>query len=790
MSSQKGVTVLLSYRRSGGYTAPVLHQITMRTALGLLAFSLLFPNTALCEIPVSPPTYTAAPGEQWEVKAASNGDIALAAWSDARGNTYATRIATDGTALDPLGIRLPGSGSEIVTWTGEDFLIITADENARIFTYVTVDGLVRLSRRLPARFTGLELFAEANGRLLFLQPHLAPNSLTILDYDGNPVSAAVALSPPSDGYRNSTRAVGGGPLGFLVLRREDSISTPVHDRVVAERFDFEGRRVSAVNTGITLNAIGTAQVVGHENGWYVVRQRINSDSRYVLERLDRDGVYTGIEVIYPPEGVHVTGAHLIIDGTRHVLAWQTTPDLGHAYVYTAEVLRDSGMGEARRTAQRVGIISDIELVAAGSHRLLLISANELFTSSSWDVTGHSLNERLEAGPRRMLTHSTTLQRKAEVAAGANGYLVAWGENGPDRFARLYVRRFSPSGEPQDPQPQVVHQFEQDFIYLYVPEVRIVSNGETYLLIWNVMNRPVTLARRMSALTGAWVDTEPVQVAAAFSWTIASNGSDALLASVEGCTREGAPRERCMSARRLNLLGELQTGQAEVISARRDYHDPSVASNGADYLVAWSEGFRECNTLCMVDPFSIEGVRVRANGSPIDPEPITMEGKRSGMRPTIAWDGTTYLVIWSTPGPREPEIRAARVTAEGAVSGVDPQRGGTPIGWGSSLLRAQAHGNSVVLLAEDGGWNMTTIPSGTPLEEIALLPRRPLVPAHTRSFGFEFGSLASVSRDGRLLIAYDRLGDGPSTGVPRVFLRFLDAASRRRAVARGLASGAQ
>ncbi len=757
----------------------------MRISPIFLTFALLCPSTALCEIPVSPVVLTATPGAQRGVKADSNGDIGLAAWSDARGGTYATRIAGDGTSLDPLGIALPGLVVEVVIWTGDEFLVITSDDTDRIFNYLTVDGTVRMTRRFAAGPAATREIAQSDGRLLLLQPSWESNVAMTTDYEGNVVAPAAELSRRPEGWSDQAWVAGGGPLGFLVLRRQSQRQGARSERLLAERIGLNGRLISTVDTGISYSFDENAQIVGHRNGWLVLRRHLSSQPWYIVERFDRDGVFIGpTETIRTPDGASITGAYLATDGERYVVAWQTAPEQGKSAVYGAEVPLSAGLGEARKVGEWAGTISDVTLAAEGGRRLLLVSASDPLLTSSFDVFAHALNEQLEPSDRRLLTHSATLQMKAELATGANGFLVAWRENGPDRFARVYLQRFSSSGRAQDSEPTILHQLEGESSYALLPEVRIVSNGQTYLVVWNT-GTSAPRGRRMSADTGLWIDPEPVplgqpsQTGAPVRWTVGSNGTDALFVSVGSC-----PYKTCMTARPVHLSGALFAGPPELLAPPGAYYDPAVASDGSDYLVVWSEGERECHITCTFDPYSIQASRVGSNGSPIDSQPIAIETRKAySERPAVAWDGTRYLVAWSKSDYADRETRAARVTAEGSVSGVDPERGGTRIGGRTDLLLARSHRGAVALFAKDGDWSMATIPPGTPLEEIASLPRLSVAPAPRTPFLWEPGSLAATSREGSLVIAYERHADGIWGGVPRVFLRFLDGAPRRRAVSR-------
>src|SRR5581483_1725587 len=100
---------------------------------------------------VSEPRFQPAAENQSVPLIATNGDIALAAWSDMRSGApalYATRINRDGIALDPLGIPLGvAMGAEAMSWNGDAFVILSNDGSQRAMLFISPDG--RLIDRKP-----------------------------------------------------------------------------------------------------------------------------------------------------------------------------------------------------------------------------------------------------------------------------------------------------------------------------------------------------------------------------------------------------------------------------------------------------------------------------------------------------------------------------------------------------------------------------------------------------------------------------------------------------------------
>jgi hypothetical protein len=86
--------------------------------------------TALGDTPLSDPLIARGAGAQFNPASATNGRDFLLVWEDSRsGNEaiYATRVAADGSVLDPEGILLSDaesrSSAPSVAWTGSSYIV-------------------------------------------------------------------------------------------------------------------------------------------------------------------------------------------------------------------------------------------------------------------------------------------------------------------------------------------------------------------------------------------------------------------------------------------------------------------------------------------------------------------------------------------------------------------------------------------------------------------------------------------------------------------------------------------
>jgi hypothetical protein len=210
--------------------------------------------------------------------------------------------------------------------------------------------------------------------------------------------------------------------------------------------------------------------------------------------------------------------------------------------------------------------------------------------------------------------------------------------------------------------------------------------------------------------------------------VASNGSVYLLVWAQGWPTQE------VYAVRLSPSGVLLDQGPLVLSAVNRYEDwaenPAVASNGTDFLVAWSRRWP-----------GIEAIRVSAVGTVLDPAPLLVAPDRIGSDHTlaIASNDTDYLIAWSG---FDPAAKCARVTSEGVL--LDPG--------GLALAQPTSGGEGRVgIAANEDGYVVAWMEYGTSTE--------PEQPSTIRATGVRPDG--GLSSDGGFLIASGSLNTAPS-----------------------------
>jgi hypothetical protein len=104
---------------------------------------------------------------------------------------------------------------------------------------------------------------------------------------------------------------------------------------------------------------------------------------------------------------------------------------------------------------------------------------------------------------------------------------------------------------------------------------------------------------------------------------------------------------------------LDEASIAISTAANAQKNAAVASDGTNYLVAWTDR--------RADTGDIYVCRVTSDGSVLDPEgiPVSTALGYQG-EPAVAFDGTNYLVVWTDERNDGSDIYGARVTQDGTV----------------------------------------------------------------------------------------------------------------------------
>ena len=756
------------------------------------------------EIPVSVPTIGPAPLEQAPSAADSNGDVALIAWDDNRSGApvaYAARLNDTGALLDPLGIRVGEGLTRAVVWTGENFVVLLELEVLHELVYIDATGIITHRRILEVEEPFVAAIDGPHVRLLFLDAEQRVSGESFLrgwvvdplgpvpnhGLERLPVISQIELPAAPPGLVDDEWIGASDETDLLVLRYQRRETGSSADRIAADRISSDATVVSSVDTGLAFPIDDSDELAGNMDGYVLVRRARPEAPEVRSYRLTSAGVYTGqTDILGPPLPPAFTDIRLIRDNERYIFAWWTPDSVqGVVRAYATTVSTDGQFGGPQLIGDWVGSISSSVLAAEGEHRVAFFGVRQRIGSSSYDVLASTVTDILGEVQRTLVSQSGTLQSEVRVAASDFGFIAGWAENGPDRFARAFVRRFSSGGSADDTVPRELYAIEQNANDIRLPRVRVAATRNHYVAVWAASNG--LFARRIGAVGGDWLDAEPILIASgATDFDVTSNGTDALIAWTAPC----AQGPHCVLSRTLTMSGAALMSTVETISAQGFNYEVTAASDGNEYLLAWSEGRRDCVVGCGFDPFSILAARVARNGTPVDRQPIVIENRRTfAEQPAIAFDGQEWVVIWSSWNQGW-STRGVRVTREGGVVEREASGDGVTVDERTAAFSTQPvlvlMGDELVLMTRHAQviarrtefvWSATVFPARTPLAQVRTRQRVDMFRSASERFGTVHGAR---SPQGLLYLGYDRVALGMYGGVPRAFVtRYGTAPSGRR-----------
>ncbi len=257
------------------------------------------------------------------------------------------------------------------------------------------------------------------------------------------------------------------------------------------------------------------------------------------------------------------------------------------------------------------------------------------------------------------------QMEPAVASNGSGFLIVWKDrrNGPDT-SRIHGVRVSGTGEVLDPSGLAIGPASATSVQ---ESPAVAFNGTDWLVVWEDLAAGRTdvvdlYAVRVSS-AGTVRDATPLTLTTALGDqvepAVASNGRDWLVTWND-------PRHVSNSdiyGTRVTAAGEVLDPSGLRLSSAPDFDlHPSVASDGTDYLVVWNKSPPSAGNGTVV------GVRVSAAGQVLEDSRLTLPARVGSQHgPSAAFNGTHYLVVWmDSRNSVSPDIYGSRVTAAGAV----------------------------------------------------------------------------------------------------------------------------
>ena len=230
--------------------------------------------------------------------------------------------------------------------------------------------------------------------------------------------------------------------------------------------------------------------------------------------------------------------------------------------------------------------------------------------------------------------------------------------------------------------------------------KVSYDGTNYLVVWeDIASAESHIYGKRVSSDGILIDSNPIVLSNSDEGrrpSIAvSNGTDHLVVWMDFRSQLTTYSE--IYGSRINLDGNVLDPSGILISRYiNPQNTPAVAFDGTNYLIVWQD-YRNVTTT----GYDIYGARVAPNGSILDPSGFAIcTAIKHQWQPSVAFDGTNYLVTWDDQRNFSHKIYGARVSAAGNV--LDTAGIEISIGAGQKYNTALAFdGTNYFVVWEDG-----------------------------------------------------------------------------------------
>ncbi|HVR42327.1 MAG TPA: hypothetical protein VMS56_02680 [Thermoanaerobaculia bacterium] len=720
------------------------------------------------EVPVSAPVYGPASGNQNEPGIASDGTDFLVVWSDDRSGLHATRLSRTGEILDGTGIPLGSGGGGSVVWSGTSYVIVWSQMVWSAVPAMDAVMIARIDRHGSVIERPRVLIAGAyapsvatNGSRIavaYQRKHEGSLShslhLAVLDAEGALIDGDIPI--PTRARSNYELTVTSNGSNFLAVWTAVTGPDATLDSV---RIGADGTLLDDVPRTLSPGyAPSRGPLVASDGRDYLLFRRDVRRNQLLAIPIGADGQPNGSARPVPAETQEPA---VTWTGSSYLLVWAESSSVFGVHLDA----RGLALGEPRIVGEPDTPVTGTQIAVGAAGGDALIAWTDGRHSRLWtDVVATIVRGAgLHPAPLTLLSVSAPAQWAPSVASGGAHSLVTWSEE-----SGLYAARLDAGGHPAGGRGTVLST--QDAFF---GSSSLVFDGRNYLAAWTEVEDDEWMIRT------AIVSPETGEPLAGRGATIRTCGRHLAIATGADRLLVWSTCDGSIAAARIDHDGRLIDPVPLLLPRRADPRlEPAAAWSGSAWLITWMEPFDQPpnGPSPMYRQARIVGARVSPALTLLDPEPLRIaEGDPAKyVDPAVASDGTGFAIVWrKVVGlERDAPIGLAYLGADGALgpplllgTGDDPS-----IAWdGSRFLVAWERGGSGDVV---GAYVSPNAADGSRVIEIAASEDAEQSP-----------SLAAAGPQ-RVLAVYTRVSTEPLYGtVPRVFARIISGVSRTRAVRR-------
>jgi hypothetical protein len=446
-----------------------------------------------------------------------------------------------------------------------------------------------------------------------------------------------------------------------------------HDDRNGYYFDIYGTRIN--QAGVVLDSLGIE--ISTVSGDQFVPSVAFDGTNYLVVWVDASGLYCDIYgsrvsrsgVVLDPSGIAICTAEdhqydplVAFDGTNYLVVWQDWRSGDYFDIYGTRVSQS-------------GVVLDLSGIAISTAdysqfnpRVAFDGTNYLVVWEDWrsgtydyDIYGARVTQTgtvLDPGGIAISTKANW-ERYPSVTFDGTNYLVVWDEK-RSVSSDIYGSRVSQTGIVLDPEGIAISTGTGDQF-----ASSIAFDGTNYLVVWEDYNSG------SSDIYGARVNQDglvldPVGIAITTALNeqleahVVFDGNNYLVVWQDYRNDPTEFANPDVYGTRVNQSGVV-LDPSGIALAYEVYYQwyPSVAFDGTNYLVVW-EDYRSGSS-------DIYGARVNQSGIVLDPDCIAIATEiNEQWYPSVAFDGTNYLVVWQDKPSGSSDIYGVRVSQSGVV----------------------------------------------------------------------------------------------------------------------------
>ncbi len=611
------------------------------------------------------------PDRQGLAACASDGEQYLAVWEDDHGGRHisGSRVTAEGVVLDPLDIAITepatnrSPAAPAVCFTDSNYLVVWTDvvngTPEVLGCRVGRDGVlldsipIRISST-PRPQAGVGAASDGVNSLVVWQNAGAADSATIYGARVGPTGSvldSVSFPIPESAAAQSEPAVTFDGSGWFVVWSQSRPDSGL---------DILGRHLGLDGAAVDSHDVVISNAARDQDAPCVAFDGTDCLVAWSDFRNSNAGDIYGARVTGSGDVPDSNGIEICRhDGVQH------EPALAFNGAFWLAGWADGRFGN---DIYGTRVNPDGSVVDPGGYPIRSGGGSEQYPAVCTDSSGRSLvvwengdiwAARLDSSGTVVDTSGLLLscvistQGSPGVASDGANYLAVWDNAGP-LGTTICAGRVSSTGQPLD----TAHMNLSAMRTGYAP---VVAFGSDYLAVWQDWSGSFALRASRVTPAGAVMDSGGIGIAPGGSVEdcedVASDGDNFLAVWDGGGNGVGILGSR-VSAGGIVLDTPFTVGGDTIHGA----YYPVVAFNGSDYLVAWGDfdwnAFR----------WSIRAARVTTGGVVLDSAPIVLSsGFTDYPYPAVASDGANWLVAWegSYDGATVP-VLGSRVSPDGAV----------------------------------------------------------------------------------------------------------------------------